>query len=185
MMKVAAMTLLISWISNGFSQSPEIEWQKNSGGSSQDEAYSVIQTLDGGFIAAGGSWSNDGDVFINHGSEDYWLIKYDINGNIEWQKTYGGTGIEKAFCIDQTIDGGYIVAGSSTSSNGDLTFNHGLDDYWILKINAIGSIEWQTSLGGSGSDEARSIQQTTDGGYIVVGTSSSNNGDIAGNHGGP
>jgi hypothetical protein len=86
--------------------------------------------------------------------------------------------------IQQTSDGGYIVAGSSYSSGGDVTGNHGHDDYWVVKLSGSGEKQWEKSLGGSNSDYASSIQQTSDGGYIVAGSSYSSDGDVTGNHGG-
>ena len=86
---------------------------------------------------------------------------------IQWQKCLGGGLPDFAHSIQQTTDGGYIVAGYSYSNGGDVTGNHGINDYWIVKLDVTGNISWQRSLGGSYSDFANSIQQTTDGGYIV------------------
>lgn len=102
---------------------------------------------------------------------------------IQWQKCYGGTGDEAANCIIQTTDGGYIAAGYTNAANGDVTGVHGGYDYWVVKINPAGTIEWQKAYGGSFDDQAASIRQTTDGGYIVAGYSESNNGDITNTHG--
>jgi len=168
----------------GFGQAPSIEWQKSFGGSGDDYAYSIQQTTDGGYIVAGDSDSNNGDVTGNHGMEDYWVVKVNAFGNITWQKSLGGSGIDRATSIQQTTDGGYIVSGDSDSNNGDVTGNHGGKDYWIVKLDENGNIEWQKSLGGSGDDQTYSVQQTTDGGYIVVGSSNSNDGDVSGNNGG-
>src|SRR3990172_7751485 len=78
---------------------------------------------------------------------------------IEWQKSLGGTSGDDAYSIQQTTDGGYVVAGWSFSTDGDVTGNHGSDDYWVVKLDSVGTITWQNSLGGSGSESARSIQQ--------------------------
>lgn len=160
-----------------------LQWQKSLGGTGIDEARSIIQTTDGGYIIAGYSTSNNGDVTGNHGAKDYWVVKITSTGTIQWQKSLGGTGNEQAFSIIQATDGGYIVAGYSMSNNGDVTGNHGDKDYWIVKLASTGTIQWQKSLGGTGSDQAHSIVQTTDGGYIVAGLTTSNNGDVTGNHG--
>ena len=161
----------------------DIEWQKSLGGTGDDYAHSIQQTTDNGYIVAGFSASNDGDVTGNHGGYDYWIVKLNSGGDIEWQKSLGGTVADEANSVQQTIDGGYIVAGFSVSNDGDVTGNHGLDDYWIVKLNATGDIEWQKSLGGTAIDWANLIQQTTDGAYIVAGVSYSNDGDVTGNHG--
>ena len=161
-----------------------IEWQKSFGGSGRDYASSIQQTSDGGYIVAGSSVSNDGDVSGNHSlGEDYWVVKLTSLGTIEWQKAFGGSGFDYSYSIKQTSDGGYIVAGTSNSNDGDVSGNHDDDDYWVVKINSIGTIEWQKSIGGSGFDRAKSIQQTSDGGYIVAGTSDSNDGDVSLNNG--
>ncbi|HET7153022.1 MAG TPA: T9SS type A sorting domain-containing protein, partial [Candidatus Kapabacteria bacterium] len=143
----------------------------------------VEQTSDGGYIVAGASNSSNQDVTGNHGGYDYWIIKLDANGNIQWQKSLGGSGWEVAFSIQQTIDGGYIVAGSSGSNDGNVTNNHGGADFWIVKLNSTGTIEWEKSLGGSKDEEAYMILQTRDGNYIFTGYSSSNDGDIKKNQG--
>lgn len=160
-----------------------IQWQKALGGSSIEEANSVQQTSDGGYIVAGTAASSDGDVTGGHGSFDYWIIKLDSSGNIQWKKTLGGSIVEHANSIQQTTDNGYIIAGYSNSVNGDITGNHGSEDFWIVKLDQSGNLQWQKSLGGSDKDSAYSIQQTSDGGYITIGITLSTNGDVTGNHG--
>ena len=163
-------------------QAPQIEWQKCLGGSNSDNAYAIRQTIDGGYIIAGLSWSNDGDISGNHGNLDYWIIKLDAEGNLEWQKCLGGSGPDAATCIQQTTDGGFIIGGKSSSTDGDVSGNHGFDDYWIVKIDSAGNLIWQKCFGGSNNDYAYSIQQTIDGGYIVAGLSNSEDGDVSGWH---
>jgi hypothetical protein len=98
---------------------------------------------------------------------------------IQWKKTFGGFGNDYARSIQQTTDGGYIVAGYTDSNDGDVSYNHGGDDIWIIKLDENGNLEWEKSLGGSSRDEAHSIQKTTDGGYIVAGVTMSNDGDVS------
>ncbi len=102
---------------------------------------------------------------------------------IQWQKSLGGTAIDAAYSIQQTADGGYIVAGSATGNSGDITGNHGSADFWVVKLDGTGAMQWQKSLGGTADDAARAVQQTADGGYIVAGYTASTNGDVTGNHG--
>jgi len=161
-----------------------IQWQKSLGGSSIDRAYAIHQTLDGGYIVAGNTLSHDGDVTGNKISLDYWVIKLDNNGNIVWEKTYGGTKNEYLYSLQVTPDGGYIAAGFTESNDGDVTSNHGGRDIWIVKLNVAGTIQWQKSFGGSNDEEAFSVQPSSDGGYIVAGYTLSNDGDINFNHGG-
>jgi hypothetical protein len=167
-----------------FSQAPIIVWQKSFGGSQQDIPFSIQQANDGGYISAGYTLSNDQDVTNFHGGEgDFWVVKTDANGNLQWQKTYGGSDYEYAFDIEKTTDNGYIIAGYTKSNNGDITLNKGVTDYWVVKINANGIIQWQKTFGGSSIDYAFSIKQTTDGGYILLGETLSTNGDVVSNHG--
>lgn len=163
---------------------PGIEWQKCYGGSNVDFATSIQETSDSGYIVTGYSLSNDGDLTINNGNYDYWVVKTNNIGIIQWQKSLGGTGAEYAHSIQQTTDGGYIVAGKSNSNDGDVTGNHGAYDCWVVKLTNTGVISWQKSYGGTNDDGAESIQQTTDGGYIIAGYSESSDGDLTANQGG-
>jgi hypothetical protein len=162
---------------------PKIEWQKIFGGSKNDYATSIQQTNDNGYIVAGYSESKDGNVISNKGGRDYWILKLSVLGAMEWQKTYGGSGNDEATSIQQTNDGGYIVVGYSSSSDGDVIGNKGSSDYWVVKLSKIGAIEWQKTFGGNGDDIALSVRQTNDGGYIVVGWSDSKIGDMSPNKG--
>jgi hypothetical protein len=155
----------------------EILWQKTYGGTNYDKANHIRQTADGGYIICGMTMSSNGDITANHGDSDYWIVKTDASGAIQWQKTYGGSDTDLANCIQQTTDGGYVFTGQCNSSNGDVTGNHGMSDYWIVKTNAEGAIEWQKCYGGSSFDAANSIRQTSDGGYVVGGGSSSDDGN--------
>ena len=156
-------------------------WKKVVGGSQQDGLNYVISTNDGGYIATGFSSSDDGDVSGHHGStnnNDCWIIKFDNLGNIQWQKSLGGTAGEEGNSIEQTNDGGYIINATASSNNGDVTSNHGILDFWAIKIDSIGNIQWQKTYGGSRFDHSRSMSKTNDGGYIIAGRSYSNNGDV-------
>jgi len=163
-----------------FSQQPGIEWQQTVGGSGLDYFKSQDLTSDGGYIIAAYSYSGiSGDkTEANIGSADYWIIKFDAAGTIEWQNTIGGSSSDLVSAIEQTTDGGYIVGGYSKSGiSGDkteLNFVGGEGyDYWVIKLDATGAIQWQNTIGGNGDDLLSSIHQTTDGGYIVGGYSSS------------
>ncbi len=189
---VFPLSLLLFTNSLNAQVAPFIKWQKCFGGSGGEGAYSIQQTIDGGFILAGSSWSNDGDVSGNHGGNDYWIVKLDADGDVEWQKSLGGSEDDGAQSIQQTTDGGYIIAGTSQSNDNDVTGNHGFYnsygnlintiDYWIVKLSNDGNLVWQKSFGGTEYDQANSVLQTTDGGFIVAGTSRSNDGDVSGNH---
>lgn len=159
----------------------EIVWQKTYGGTKNDAAYAVQPTSDGGYIVAGESYSNDMDVSNHIGLSDfpdYWIIKLDGNGDLEWEKSYGGTNIDAARSIMETDDDGFIVAGYSWSNDENVSGNHGFSDYWVIKISSVGTLVWQKSFGGSSFDAANSIIQSEDGEYIVAGNTYSNDGDV-------
>lgn len=137
-----------------------VMWQK-AYGSGSESIRSIAQTTDGGYVVAG-STNSSGAV-----NGDVWVIKLDTGGNTAWQKRYGGTGSEFARSIRQTQDGGYIVAGQTSS------FGAGWVDMWIFKLDNTGNLVWQKTYGGLDYDEAYSIEQTADGGYIVAGRTSS------------
>jgi hypothetical protein len=175
-------TFLALFCTAAFSQ-PVIEWQKTYGGSNNDWDSKIIRTSDHGYLLFGSSNSNDKDVSGNHGFYDFWLVRTDSTGNIAWTKSFGGTKNDFAKCALTTTDGGFIIAGSSESNDGDLTKNQGLTDLWIIKITEAGLLEWQYSYGGSGYDEAIDIKATSDGNFIILGNTTSTDGDIQLNHG--
>jgi uncharacterized delta-60 repeat protein len=134
-----------------------VSWQKRYGGASDDYATSIQQTSDGGYVVAGHTES------FGAGGGDFWVLKLNSAGIISWEKTYGGRDYEGAESIQQTSDDGYIVAGVTHS------FGAGNYDFWVLKLNSDGTVSWQKTFGGTDYDWANSIQQTTDGGYILAG----------------
>lgn len=160
-----------------------MQWQKPLGGTNWDFGNFIQQTLDGGYIIAGRTGSNDGDASGNHGSFDAWVIKLNSAGNIEWQKCLGGSSTDVAYCVRQTSDGGYIVACNTGSNDGDVSGFHGLLDYWVVKLSNTGTIQWQKCFGGTDNEQIFCIRQTADGGYIASGESKSNDADVTGNHG--
>lgn len=169
------------------SQNNLIEWQKTFGGSSYDGAYQIKQTSDNGYIVCGYSWSNDGDIKGHHGSNgwypDGYVMRLNANGDTLWTRSLGGTYDDYASSIIETDDGNFVVALHSESTDGDITANKGGWDYWIVKLSPAGSLIWQKSYGGTGSDYATSVVQAPDGNYVVAGYSGSTNGDITGNKG--
>jgi len=167
-----------NWIVKLDATGQTIVWQNTIGGNNDDYLNAIQQTSDGGYILGGSSRSHiSGDkTEDSQGSEDYWAVKLDGTGNIEWQNTIGGSEFDRLYTIQQTSDEGYILGGISRSNiSGDKTENiHGSDDYWVVKLDATGSIEWQNTIGGSESDRLYNIILTTDGSYILGGSSRSN-----------
>jgi hypothetical protein len=134
-----------------------VQWTKTYGGTEPEEATSVVQTNDGGYMLAGHTAS------FGTGSWDIWLVKTDAYGNVQWNKTYGGPDVEYAYCVAQTSDGGYIVTGQTIS------FGAGYTDFYLVKTDASGIMQWNKTYGGALSENSYSVIQTVDGGYMVVG----------------
>lgn len=154
-------------------------WQKCLGGTLEEFGNSVQLTTDGGFIICGSAESNNFDASLNHGLKDLWLVKTDSLGNIEWQKSYGGTNNETGNKVILTNDGGYAVAGKTGSSNnGDVSGYHASTDFWLLKTDSIGTLLWQKCLGGSDYEEAFDLIQTIDSGFIISGYTMSSDFDV-------
>ncbi|MFD1062733.1 hypothetical protein ACFQ1Q_05700 [Winogradskyella litorisediminis] len=163
--------------------SGDLVWEKSFGGSQTDEARAIAKTSDGNIVITGDTRSNDLDVLGNNGAADFWLIKIDIDGNLLLQKTFGGSGFDVARDVSPTRNGGFLVTGSSRSSDGDVSENKGQNDAWALKTDSNGNIQWQKSIGGSNIDFAYSITELNDQSVIVVGDTTSNDGDITENRG--
>ncbi|MFB6257911.1 MAG: T9SS C-terminal target domain-containing protein, partial [Flavobacteriales bacterium] len=155
-----------------------IQWEQNYGGSAFDEAVSIVQTSDSGFAILGNSRSSNGDVGGNNGNLDYWVLKLDESGTIQWEKNYGGSDADVPGSIVQTSDSGFVVAGFSHSQDGDVGGTSGSSDYWVLKLDGSGTIQWDKTYGGTGDDEGRTVVQTSDGGFAVAGYSNSSDGDV-------
>ncbi|QHT70045.1 fibronectin type III domain-containing protein [Rhodocytophaga rosea] len=159
-------------------QAPAKQWDKTFGGSANDEAKTVLQCSDGGFLFAGFSLSGiSGDkTEVYRGDKDGWLVKTDANGNKLWDKTLGSNGEDTFTSVIQTSDGGFLVAGSTSSDAlGDVSApNKGAgSDYWVVKISGTGVKQWDKRYGGNQSDYITSAKQTSDGGYILSGFSNS------------
>ncbi|MBX0332433.1 T9SS type A sorting domain-containing protein [Pontibacter sp. HSC-14F20] len=164
-----------------------IVWDKTYGGDNHEvfgslQQIALEQTLDGGYILGGSSASGiSGDkTEVNRGqgddafNYDFWVVKIDANGAKEWDKTFGGDSNDNLVSLQQTIDNGYILGGSSESGiSGEKSEPSGEEsnDYWVVKIDANGILEWEKTIGGNGIDMLQSLQQTLDGGYILGGSS--------------
>ena len=163
--------------------SGNILWQKSYGGTDDDIAHRVQFTPDGGYIIICESKSDNGDVTNSHGSWDFWLLKLNANGDLMWQKSYGGSGTDVGRYVGLTNDGGYILTGQTESTDGDVTDNHGDNDCWVVKTDNQGNILWEMTLGGTKDDYGKEIRQLADGSYILGATSYSNNDQVTGHHG--
>lgn len=160
-----------------------ILWQRSFGGSQIDEAWHITDTPDGNYLIVGDTRSTDNDVQKNNGAADVFLIKITPNGDLLWQRNYGGTSFDAARSISNTEDGGFLIAGHSRSANGDLTTNNGQNDAWLLKTDADGTPEWQRSIGGSAVDIVYAATLLNDNRIIAVGETNSADLDIEVNKG--
>ncbi len=168
-------------------------WQKCLGGAGRDGAFSIVESRDEGrgLLVVGSTSSTDGDVSGKHpgtgdSASDVWVVKLNsYDGTIEWQKCFGGSANDGAFSVINTSDLGYAICGHTLSNDGDVTGFHSSKnnaDAWVLKLSSSGSLQWQKSLGGTGADVANAILQTSDGGYAIVGSTNSRDGDVSGIH---
>ncbi len=169
-----------------------ILWEKSFGFSGHDHSYDVVQTADGGFFFAGfldvtqsGGEGNfgKGGYLTRHGVGEFWGTKLDAEGNLQWRRYFGGTNNDRAYSVALADDGGIVMAGASESDDFDITNPKGSYDFWVVKVDKNGTMVWQNSLGGSGIDIARDITKTTDGGYVVVGSTFSVDTDVTKNNG--
>ena len=164
------------------SSTGEKQWVSNFGGQGGDFAFSAIATADGGYLLTGYTNSNDGDFNgLNKGISNIVVIKVNFTGGKEWIKTFGGSGVDKGESIAQSSDGGYVITGTTTSNNGDfLGLNKGNEDIFILKLNSLGEKQWVNVFGGGTYDGGWGVIPSNDGGFIVTGLSTSNDGDFTG-----
>ncbi len=151
----------------------KVEWRGYYGGTNNDRAHSVVRSDDGGYVMAGFTESDDFDINNSRGSYDFWAVKIDDDGDLVWQGSFGGTGIERAQDIAKTNDGGYVITGSTFSNDVDVSQNHGASDIWLIKIDGNGNKVWDKSYGGSQFEDAQSVTLSKDGGFIIVGNSKS------------
>ncbi len=165
--------------------SGNIIWQKCFGGSFFDVAADIDSTGNSGFICQGYSNSVDGEVSGNHGNFDYWVVRFDDQGNIKWSNSYGGSMADFGLSITSTHDGGSILGGGTGIDDGDVQcgFDGGDFDAWLVKLDSTGAIQWQQCYGGSLNDNIYSIIELSNGDYLCAGNTTSDDGQVTGNHG--
>ncbi len=159
-------------------------WQHTYGGKKYDDFFSIISTDEGGFIATGLTSSNEHDVSGHHGGRyDAWVVKFNSLGILQWQHCYGGKAVDYPFEIN-VVPGGYQVTGTTNSNNdGDVPANHGGYDAWLLTISSSGNVLSSYCYGGSGDEELTSISRNTNGTSTFNALTTSNDGQVSGNHG--
>ncbi len=161
----------------------DLIWEKSYGGVEIDEARGIVNTNDGNYVLVGDTRSSDQDVTTNNGAADLWIVKISESGDILWDESIGGTNFDVPRSIKTTADGGFIIAGSSRSSDGAVTSNQGQNDAWIVKTTSSGQLSWQKTFGGSEIDFAYDAVQLSNGNFILVGESSSSDGSVLENKG--
>ena len=173
-----------------FDQDNNLLWNKTYGGTNDEKGHDLIQTEDGGFAVIGYTFSNDGDVDNNAGQQDFWLFKTDAQGNLQWEKTYGYSGLDYGLSIKPANDNGFILSGvlDVTSSGGEGNTRqqqtlHAGGDYWVLKVDQTGNLIWSKYFGGLFTDTAYDVIPTNDNGFIIIGSSDSEDTDISNNIG--
>ncbi|HRG27661.1 MAG TPA: MopE-related protein [Chitinophagales bacterium] len=164
-------------------QALEVEWEKSFGGIIYEEAFDIIATADSNFLVVGRGGPLAADFFDCGEYTGFVIVKITSAGEILWSKCYGGNEYSLAHAIINSSEGGYVVAGETYASDGDITGAHGNSDFWVIKISDTGELEWQLAVGGTSHDRASDIIQSNDGSYLVVGDSRSINGDINDHHG--
>ena len=172
---------------------PEVNWQKCIGGKKEDYFLSVIQLRDGNFLFCGGADSKNGDFAgSGHGGTEAFLLKVDDNGRIIWKQTYGGSRDEIFYNVMEAANGEIIAIGTSGSNDQQVTNHHGapgVDDIWLVKTDRNGNLIKERSYGGSESESTFDLGMSEgvlidqNGNILFVGETSSNNGDVSGNHG--
>ncbi len=165
------------------SETGALVWEKSFGGSEVDEARGIVNSNDGNYIIIGDTRSSDINVSENKGAADLWVIKISPTGNLIWEKSFGGSSFDSGRSISKTQDGGFLISGSSRSSDGDVSTNEGQNDAWVLKITHQADLEWQNTFGGSGVDISYGAIELNNGTIIATGESSSSNADITENKG--
>jgi hypothetical protein len=187
---ISKANISFDFLVSKFSSENILEWQKHFGGSENDKALDIIQTLGGDFIVLGSSESSDLDVSENAGSKDFWLVKLSNNGVLLWEKSFGFLGEDYGTTLLETKDGGFLITGvlDVSASNGQgnaksTIINHAGGDYWVLKTNHLGALEWSRYFGGSFTEIPLGIVETDNHNYIIVGSSDSNDFNISNNKG--
>ncbi len=171
-------------------QSGNIQWAKALGGTNDEQINYLKEIPNQGYIMVGSSASNNGDVGVSYGAKDIWVIKISTTGSVLWSKVIGGMSNEEATSVYPTSDGGFIIAGYSFSTNMIYSIggaaqpngNHGNSDVLLAKLDSMGNVQWAKCYGGTMSDRANSVIQHSNGTYMIVGYSESNDCDVTGNH---
>ena len=187
---ISKANISFDFLASKFSAENTLEWQKTFGGSEDDKALDIIQTLEGDFIILGSSESSDLDVSENAGSKDFWLVKLSNKGILLWEKSFGFSGIDYGTTLLETKEGGFLITGVLDVSASDGQGNakstatkHSGGDYWAIKTDHTGTLEWSRFFGGSFTEVPSGVLETDAHNFIIVGSSDSNDFNISNSKG--
>jgi hypothetical protein len=167
-----------------------IEWEKTYGNQYLDNAVDILLTSDNGILITAANDTEGGMITCHSQLEDdadVWLLKLDMQGNIIWQYCYGGSYYDLAY-LALEVEDGFVISASTHSNDGDVSGFHGIpsstgpNDIWVFKIDFEGNLLWQRCFGGGGVESSNHLSQTEEGNFIIIGMTSSNDGDVSGNH---
>lgn len=177
-----SVSVLTLWLIVGttlmYAQPPLKLWSKTYGGSQADKAYDVQVLSDGGYVLCGSSTSADGQVGANYGGSDAWVVRTDANGNLLWQKNYGGSADDLFKAVHVMNNGDFVFCGATASVDGDVPATKGGLDFWIVRTDPMGNLIWSYTYGGSGDEVANDLAPSGDTAFIAVGFTYSNDGDV-------
>ena len=187
---ISKANISFDFLASKFSAENTLEWQKTFGGSEDDKALDIIQTLEGDFIILGSSESSDLDVSENAGSKDFWLVKLSNKGVLLWEKSFGFSGIDYGTTLLETKEGGFLITGvldvSASDGQGNaksIATKHSGGDYWAIKTDHTGTLEWSRFFGGSFTEVPSGVLETDAHNFIIVGSSDSNDFNISNSKG--
>lgn len=158
------------WV-NRLDAQGNLMWRRYYGGSNNDRAYAICSSPDGGAVLAGFTESDDFDISASSGSYDFWVLKINAVGDLVWERTFGGSGIDIAYDLEALPGGGYLVAGQSISRDGDRSDARGGSDAWLIKISEQGVLLWEKSYGTEGFDLVYDVAPAGETGFLLCGSS--------------
>ena len=161
----------------------QIEWRRYFGGSNNDRSYDVVQAVDGSLILVGSSESEDFDVTSPKGSYDFWAVKVGLDGEMIWNRNFGGSNIDIGYSVEKCFGQGYLFAGDTRSSDADVLEPKGNTDYFLVKFDESGNSIWTKTYGGSNFDSARTVRELSSGEILIAGSSRSADMQISENFG--
>lgn len=161
----------------------QTQWRRFFGGTNNDRSYDVTEAHDGNIIMVGSSESNDFDITNPRGSYDIWVVKVDLQGDLLWQKNFGGSSLEIGYSITKTFDGNYVLAGDTRSSDADVSNFKGNTDFWVIKFDDNAQMIWEKTFGGSDFESARDVLELQSNELLISGSSKSSDNQVSENFG--